>query len=67
MRTIVSLCVWLLCSVAAFGHVDYASAHVEVGHAYVEKVHEMAAAVKVLLSLSKDTSALVEAIKKQCV
>ena len=68
MRACVCLCLWLLmCSVAAFGHADYASDLAQVGNAYVEKVHEMASAVNVLLGLSRDTSAFIAALNTQCV
>ena len=66
MRALVCLCVWLVCAAAALGHVDYASVRTQVGHAYVEKAHEMASAISVLVGLSKETSALIDAIKQQC-
>ena len=53
-------------SVAALGLTDYASARVLVENAYAEKVHEMAGAVNLLLGLSRDTAALIAAIKTQC-
>ena len=68
MHAVARLSFWLLCVVGlALGHVDYASARVRVEHAYVEKAHEMASAVATLLDLSRETSALIAAIKAQCV
>ena len=66
MRASLCLFVWLLCSAAALGHVNYASVRAQAGNAYVEKAHEMASAVNVLMGLSKETSALIAAIKGQC-
>ena len=67
MRAFACLYLWLcLFSVAALGLTDYASARVLVENAYAEKVHEMAGAVNLLLGLSRDTAALIAAIKTQC-
>ena len=67
MHAFARLSLWLLCVVGvACAHVDYASARLRVENAYVANAHEMASAVTALLGLTKDTSALIAAIKAQC-
>ena len=66
MRVFARVCLLLAGLATALGKTNYASVRTRVANEYVEKVHEMASAVDVLLGLSKDTSALIAAINEQC-